>query len=88
MRQAAPTVAVYLHDAVKLIDTEFGDGYARLNPQLVGAFIQAAATDYLATTTEAAADDIASAIALLHNEGMHLTVELGNDSSAFRVASE
>lgn len=40
------TVDVYLSEAVKRIDREFGEGYAAKNPALVGAFIQAASMDF------------------------------------------
>jgi hypothetical protein len=40
------TVDTYLSQAVKRIDTEFGKGFAKKNPGLVGAFIQAAASDF------------------------------------------
>jgi predicted DNA-binding protein len=45
MDQAPGTVAVYLDKAIESIDNAFGDGYAKQNPSLIGAFIQAAATD-------------------------------------------
>ena len=35
-------VAAHMREAVKCIDAEFGDGFARDNPSLLGAFIQAA----------------------------------------------
>lgn len=53
MRQAPLTTAFYLEKAVTLIDKQFGDGYAEKNPQLVGAFLQACSTDYLAAVNEA-----------------------------------
>lgn len=46
MRQAAPTIEEYMGSAVEMIDKEFGDGYAKKHPGLVGAFIQAASMDY------------------------------------------
>lgn len=46
VRQAGTTIAEYLDRAVAAIDEKFGDGYAKANPALVGAFIQACATDF------------------------------------------
>jgi hypothetical protein len=46
MDQAPMTVQVYLMEAVKSIDSEFGDGYAKNNPELVGAFISACAVGF------------------------------------------
>nr|VFK78785.1 MAG: hypothetical protein BECKSD772D_GA0070982_102517 [Candidatus Kentron sp. SD] len=45
MEQAPSTVDVYLRQAKERIDSIFGDGYAKKNPELVAAFIQAAASD-------------------------------------------
>lgn len=47
MDQAGPTVGHWLMQSVKEIDRTFGDGYAKKNPALVAAFIQAAAMDQL-----------------------------------------
>jgi hypothetical protein len=47
MDQAGPTVGHWLHQSVEQIDGIFGEGYAKKNPALVAAFIQAAAADQL-----------------------------------------
>jgi hypothetical protein len=46
MNQAGPTAAVYLRSAVDSIDREFGEGYARENPELVAAMVAAATADF------------------------------------------
>jgi hypothetical protein len=46
--QASKAIAAYLAQAVDAIDRKFCPGYAAQHPQLVGAFIQAAATDHVA----------------------------------------
>lgn len=46
MRQAAPTVDVYFEAVVDNVDREFGEDYARKHPELVGALVQAAASDF------------------------------------------
>jgi hypothetical protein len=48
MRQALITIELYLGEAVEVIDRKFGNGYAAQHPELVGAFIQAASSDYAA----------------------------------------
>ncbi len=63
MEQAPMTVAGYLRAAIREIDSQFGDGYAASNPALVGAFVQACADDYAATTAVAGRQIIASDIA-------------------------
>lgn len=45
MNQASDTAAVYLRRAITEIDKSFGEGFAEKNPNLVGAFMQAAASD-------------------------------------------
>lgn len=48
LEQAALSAATWMAKAVRLIDEEFGEGYARAHPELVGAFINAASRDYAA----------------------------------------
>ena len=48
MKQAPMTAHTYLSEAVKSIDQTFGEGYAKEHPELVGAFIQTCAIDFLA----------------------------------------
>lgn len=57
MRQAGDTAAEYLNAAVRHIDAKFGAGYAERNPALVGAFMQAAASDYAASLAAAVGQD-------------------------------
>lgn len=46
MCQAPITVGDYMTQAIELIDIEFGEGYARAHPELVGAFLQATARQF------------------------------------------
>ena len=62
MHQASMTADSYLTEAVKRIDTQFGKGFAKKHPELVGSFIQTAALDYLAAMVKAGAQDIRDAI--------------------------
>ena len=50
LRQAPMTIADYMAHAVKYIDDAFGPGYAKENPALVGAVIQASAQDFHTAT--------------------------------------
>lgn len=60
MDQAGPTVGHWLSQSVHEIDRTFGEGYAKKNPALIAAFIQAAALDQLtAHLTTRIADRIA-----------------------------
>lgn len=57
VEQAPMTAASYMHEAVRRIDEKFGQGYAAANPALVGAFMQAAASDFAASLAAAVAQD-------------------------------
>lgn len=62
MKQAGMTARVYLAKAVTAIDEEFGEGYAKSNPELVGAFIQSCALDYQAAAIQIAGQRIESGL--------------------------
>ena len=49
VKQGAMTASQYMSEAISEIDVLFGDGYAKQNPVLVAAFMQAATTDLGAT---------------------------------------
>lgn len=48
MKQAADTAGSYMARARAAIDESFGEGYAAAHPELIGAFMQAAAADFQA----------------------------------------
>lgn len=50
--QASINALEYMEDSIKYIDRLFGEGYAKQHPELVGAFIQTCAIDYLANRLE------------------------------------
>jgi len=83
MRQAGETAGVYLHAAKEEIDMLFGDGYAVRHPELIGAFIQAAALDFQAAQINIAAQLIADALNAL--AGDMLTV--GNQIESIAPSS-
>jgi len=62
MEDAAATAGVYLRRAVENIDNQFGKGYAKANPVLVAAMIQASAADFQAGQTNVAGHAIADAL--------------------------
>ena len=49
MRQASSTAHDYMHNAIRDIDAEFGEGFAKAHPSLVGAYMQTAALDFAAS---------------------------------------
>ncbi len=57
MRQAGMTASTYMNAAVEAIDTKFGDGFAKENPQLVGSFMLSASLDFLACSSAKAVGD-------------------------------
>lgn len=50
MRQAPMTADTYLAAGIKNIDDRMGNGFAKQNPNLLGAFIVASAIDLLGST--------------------------------------
>ena len=88
MDQAPGTAAVYLNEAIESIDKAFGEGYAKKNPSLVGAFIQASAMDMghavLAQQIRAGLESIAENISTTDMEPVAAALEqiagnLGDD---------
>lgn len=66
LKQALMTAHVYLCEAIKSIDQKMGDGYAKLHPELIAAYMAAAASDFntsvQAKSLAEASDQIADAI--------------------------
>lgn len=46
IRQAVLTSHSYLSSAIRIIDEEFGDGYAKEHPELIAGFMNTAARDF------------------------------------------
>lgn len=46
MRQAPDTINFYLRNAVEMIDDEFGEGYAKKNPDLVASLVKQQFEDF------------------------------------------
>ena len=46
MEQAVLTASNYLYEAVRQIDAQFGKGYSREHPELVGVFMNVCAQDF------------------------------------------
>lgn len=67
---AERNTAEYLKTAVQIIDAQFGEGYAKQNPALVGAFIQACAQDFHTRLMKVAAQDLGDAVGTLGDVAM------------------
>ena len=62
MKDVAPNTpqsrtAAYLDEAVAAIDAQFGEGFARQNPDLVASLVQTAAIDAAVATGRGAHDE-------------------------------
>lgn len=66
MRQATVTADTYLFAAIEAVEKRMGEGAAERFPQIVAAFVQAAAQDYLAGVVASrmvpAFEDVADAV--------------------------
>ena len=60
LKQAPDTAHDYFHRAIASIDKKFNEGYAKAHPELIGAFMQTAALDYLAGVVHEAGKQISS----------------------------
>ena len=58
MRQAGYTAEEWLRQAVEAIDNQFGEGFAKANPALVGSFIQGAGLDQIAMYVKSLTDSL------------------------------
>lgn len=63
MRDAALTTGTWTANAKRLIDEDFGEGYAAAHPELVGAFIKAASTQFIAERIARAIEQLGSELA-------------------------
>jgi hypothetical protein len=61
--QAPKTINDYLLEGIKSIDRQFGNGYAKNHPELLGAFIKACALDFNSSIIAAAIEQSAPIIA-------------------------
>jgi hypothetical protein len=62
MRQASMTATEYLDAAIDNIDFRFGPGFSREHPELVVAFVQAAAADFGASIIARAIEGVIDTI--------------------------
>ena len=53
-KEIAHTTDEMLHQAVKSIDALFGEGYAKLNPEIVSGFLIAASNNHIAVSNNKA----------------------------------
>lgn len=94
--QASMTTQTYFNEAIRRIDEQFGDGYAKKHPELLGAFIQSSASDLngavlaqqvrlglreIARAIEAGAMESANMLGAAINEGLNEIAEKVDSST-------
>ena len=62
LHQAVLTAHSYLSSAIRIIDDEFGEGYAKAHPELVAGFMHTAAMDFDSCMERQALNSLASDI--------------------------
>jgi len=75
MFQSQTTVSSHLHAAKKAIDQQFGEGYAKSNPDLLGACLIATVHDFKIAVMATAYQDLSKNLddlARIANEGIQL----------------
>lgn len=60
--QASSTIETYLNQAERMLNKQFGDGFAYHNPNLVGTLVQAMASDFHSATLAKAIGELADVI--------------------------
>ena len=78
MHQAGYTAEVWLKQAVESIDNQFGEGFSKENPALVGSFIQGAGLDQIAMYIKSLTDS-------LYELPLKVTLENGMNNLAVDV---
>ena len=67
-RQTKPTISQYTINAVDIIDEEFGDGYAKKNPNLIAALVKAQTLDFNNCSMTAANYEIAESLSSISSQ--------------------
>lgn len=62
VEQAILTTSKYLGAAAEFIDAQFGKGYAKAHPELIGAFVQTCALDFAACALSDCLSELAEAV--------------------------
>lgn len=62
MLQAVATAETYFEKAVRIIDAQFGEGYAKANPAVLAAFMGACSADFSATMLSNSLTNLGAAI--------------------------
>ncbi len=60
--QASDAAESYMNRAVSSIDSRFGDGFAKKNPELIAAFMKTCASDFAASINGRSLEKVASRI--------------------------
>ena len=62
VEQAPWTTKMYMREAIKDIDSFFGDGYAKENPELLGQYIRSCSNDVLSASITSALQEISESL--------------------------
>ena len=86
--QAGTTIHTYFHQAIKIIDDEFGGGYAKGHPELLAGCIQAQSLDFSCCALTAALYDISRELSEMTSPIAEAIHEIGNpDGDGDSIAS-
>lgn len=78
MRQAPGTANNYFLDAVICIDKKFGVGYAQQHPELIGAFMNCCATDFLTAVLGKKLENVVESMESVSESVFAISEELKN----------
>jgi hypothetical protein len=58
MLQARDTAETYFNQSIRIIDSKFGEGYAKAHPELISDFMQTVAADFHTAILNQKLDDL------------------------------
>ncbi|WMJ09363.1 hypothetical protein [Nitrosomonas sp. sh817] len=73
MLQARDTAETYLNQSIRIIDSKFGEGYAKAHPELIAGFMKTAASDFHTMILNQKLDDLIAEVrdSLMLSRGNH-----------------
>ena len=62
MLQARDSAETYFNQSIRIIDSKFGEGYAKAHPELIGDFMQTVAAEFHTAILNQKLDDLIAKI--------------------------
>ncbi|MBX3616832.1 hypothetical protein [Nitrosomonas sp.] len=86
MLQARDSAETYFNQSVRIIDSKFGEGYAKTHPELIGDFMRTVAADFHTAILNHKLDELIAEI-LIHFDEPGLTLPIQLNQSSGKIAA-